>query len=286
MNAITRCPQCGTRYKVSQAQLEIHLGMVRCGRCHEVFSAPHYFHDDEPSPQLALPMDEGGHSSPAESKSEARAEAENVQVQSEPLVPLPAESQPRITSPAENQFKVKQPFSPWEEEDDIPELLNEQKRRWPTVTAALILFLLLLTQAFYFFRVEIAARLPGIKPVMVAGCELLQCTIRLPQHAELVSIESSELEANPTPASAITLNVIIRNNAAYGQAYPHLELTLTDMADQVLARRIFQPKEYLKAGEDENLGLEASREASIKLYLDTSDLKPSGYRLFLFYPGL
>ena len=283
MNAITRCPQCGTRYKVSQAQLEIHLGMVRCGRCHEVFSAPHYFYDDVPSPQLSLPMlDEAGHSSTAEADSVAKAEA--VKVESEPVT-LPAESQQRITAPAENQFKVKQPFSSWEE-DDIPELLNEQKSRWPTITAALILFLLLLAQAIYFFRVEIAARLPGLKPVLVAGCELLQCSIRLPQHAELVSIESSELEANPTPPSAITLNVIIRNNAAYGQAYPHLELTLTDMADQVLARRIFSPKEYLKAGEDDKPGLEASREASIKLYLDTSDLKPSGYRLFLFYPVL
>ena len=281
MNAITRCPQCGTRYKVSQAQLEIHSGMVRCGRCHEIFSAPHYFHDDEPSPQLTFPiLDEANDTS----SDEVLPEVKPVELAS-PVI-LPEQNQFRITPPEKNQFQVKQPFSRWEEEDDIPELLIEQKRRWPTVTAALMLLLLLLTQAIYFFRIEIAARLPGIKPVLVAACDVLQCNIPLPQHPDLVSIESSELEANPAQANGITLKIIVRNNAPYAQAYPHLELTLTDITDQPLARRVFQPKEFLQAGEDENRGLGSSRESNIKLYLNTADLKPSGYRLFLFYPAV
>ena len=37
-------------------------------------------------------------------------------------------------------------------------------------------------------------------------------------------------------------------------------------------------------GEDESRGLSPGREISIKLHLDTTDLKPTGYRLFLFYP--
>jgi len=30
--------------------------------------------------------------------------------------------------------------------------------------------------------------------------------------------------------------------------------------------------------------LAANRELNVKLNLDTTDIKPSGYRLFLFYP--
>ena len=56
MNAITQCPQCGTRFKVSHEQMETHLGMVRCGRCQEVFNARQHLHDDQPSPQLSLPI--------------------------------------------------------------------------------------------------------------------------------------------------------------------------------------------------------------------------------------
>jgi hypothetical protein len=40
----------------------------------------------------------------------------------------------------------------------------------------------------------------------------------------------------------------------------------------------------LKTGEDEKSGFPANRDLDIKLHLDTMDLKPSGYRLFLFYP--
>ena len=56
------------------------------------------------------------------------------------------------------------------------------------------------------------------------------------------------------------------------------------LLNQVVARRVFQPAEYLKPGEDEKQGLSATREISIKLHLDTTDLKPTGYRIFLFYP--
>jgi hypothetical protein len=52
----------------------------------------------------------------------------------------------------------------------------------------------------------------------------------------------------------------------------------------VLARRIFSPADYLKPSEDEKQGLLPNREAGIKLHLDTADLRPTGYRLFLFYP--
>ncbi len=69
MTEVTQCPQCGTRFKVSQAQRESHQGMVRCGRCQAVFNAAAHLHDDEPSPQLSLPIEdmppaEGGNTAP------------------------------------------------------------------------------------------------------------------------------------------------------------------------------------------------------------------------------
>ncbi len=37
----TRCPQCGTRFRVGSEQLETAGGWVRCGRCAAVFHADH-----------------------------------------------------------------------------------------------------------------------------------------------------------------------------------------------------------------------------------------------------
>jgi len=39
MNDITRCPNCQTAFRVTEAQLAAHRGKVRCGRCAFVFNA-------------------------------------------------------------------------------------------------------------------------------------------------------------------------------------------------------------------------------------------------------
>ena len=39
MSQVTRCPSCGTRFKVVADQLRISQGWVRCGRCQSVFDA-------------------------------------------------------------------------------------------------------------------------------------------------------------------------------------------------------------------------------------------------------
>jgi hypothetical protein len=83
--------------------------------------------------------------------------------------------------------------------------------------------------------------------------------------------------------NVVTLTALLHNRAEFAQTYPKLELSLTDIQDKVVARRVFTPAEYLKAGEDPKRGLSSNREITIKLHLDTFDLKPSGYKLFLFY---
>jgi len=158
------------------------------------------------------------------------------------------------------------------------------KRRWPWVAGSSLLCVLLLAQALYFFRIELAARLPGLKPVLVGYCKMLNCTVPLPQNPDLMSIESSELEADTEHANQITLVALLRNRATHVQAFPVLELSLNDTYDKVLARRLFKPADYLPATERETAGLRLNRELNIRLKLDTTDLRPTGYRLALFYP--
>ena len=49
MSLITRCPSCGTMFKVVPDQLRISQGWVRCGHCAEVFDASAHLQDREPS---------------------------------------------------------------------------------------------------------------------------------------------------------------------------------------------------------------------------------------------
>lgn len=53
MNLVTRCPACGTSFKVVQDQLRISEGWVRCGRCSEVFDAAQDLQDGETGARVA-----------------------------------------------------------------------------------------------------------------------------------------------------------------------------------------------------------------------------------------
>ena len=308
MSAITQCSACNTRFKVTQEQLDVHQGLVRCGRCQTVFNAKEHLQDDQPSPQLdLLTVPE----TPAFVESTVEA---SIEIASEPIpepiekldfsLPEPIYLEPQVAEQqnAELQNVVQQQVTPHENIETTEPLtlaqqivLNEsprpfnpkptkRKSSWPWLAGNLLLLIILLAQVTYYFRIELAASQPGFKPALISYCRLLQCSVPLPQKADLMSIESSELEADPAQSSVITLNALLRNHASYMQAFPNLELTLTDAQEKPLARRTFRPTEYLKPGEDEKQGLAANRELSVKLNLDTTDLKPSGYRLLLFYP--
>jgi len=282
MSTSTQCPQCNTRFKVSHEQLDAHQGLVRCGLCQAVFNAAEHLQDDQPSPQLDLPIAlEEIKQAPAETAAEP-ALATHEEFGFNHIDTIHADRQNEI-EPAE-PATLAQRIAFVNDLDAPPPEPVKPTPRWPWAVGCLLLLIVLLAQAAYFFRTELAAKLPGLKPVLTSYCGLLQCTVPLPQKADLVSIESSDLEADPAHANVIILNALLRNHAPYAQAYPNLELTLTDTQDKALARRTFHPVEYLKQGEDEKPGLAANRELSVKLNLDTTDLKPSGYRLFLFYP--
>ena len=282
MSTSTQCPQCNTRFKVSQEQLDAHRGMVRCGRCQTAFNATEYLQDDQPSPQLNLPI----------ALEEIRQTTAETVAELAPATYEESSFNRVVLARAERQDKG-EPVEPVtlaqriafvNDLDATPPEHTKKSPRWQWAVGCLLLLIVLLAQAVYFFRVELATNLPGLKPAINAYCGLLQCAIPLPQKADLASIESSDLEADPAQPNVITLNALLHNRAPYAQAYPNLELTLTDAQDKALARRTFRPVEYLKPGEDEKQGMAANRELSVKLNIDTNDLKPSGYRLFLFYP--
>jgi predicted Zn finger-like uncharacterized protein len=58
MSLITRCPACGTMFKVVTDQLKVSRGWVRCGRCAHVFDAPLHLQpkDGAPTSTSALPL--------------------------------------------------------------------------------------------------------------------------------------------------------------------------------------------------------------------------------------
>jgi predicted Zn finger-like uncharacterized protein len=314
MSDITLCPQCATRFKVSEEQLEAHDGMVRCGRCQNVFNAREHLQEEVPSPQLSLLIDEE-HAPVAADSGDDTVKLPIAEISDEHGTDdVPSVDTDEATAPDEATRSAVEaaaedesgqpdltPIPNLTELEDEPATLAQQvqfvddpleedaaaapkaKRHLATFLGVTLL-LLLTAQATYHFRDALAVKLPGLKPLLVELCGPLDCTVELPREGELLSIESSELEADAKLVNVITLHALLHNRARYAQAWPSLELTLTDSRDEVIARRTFHPADYLKDEDELERGIGHNREREIALRLDTTDLRPSGYRLLLFYP--
>lgn len=165
-------------------------------------------------------------------------------------------------------------------------LADKPKRRVPNWLLGLFCLLLLLSlggQTVYFMRTEIASNFPPAKPWLDRGCLLLGCVIELPRHVDMFVIEDSDLKDDADHEGVMVLTYVLFNRAPYPQAYPLLELTLTDTFDKPVLRHTFTPQEYLPKGTDVAAGIGAGNEASSQLHLSVSGDKPAGYRLWVKY---
>jgi hypothetical protein len=171
-----------------------------------------------------------------------------------------------------------------------PEFLEDEppqsRLRFVWGFLALLALLGLAGQLALYFRTEVALMAPELRPYLVGACRVYGCTVRLPRRPELMSIESSDLQADSGQQNMIVLNAVIRNRAPYPQEYPDLELTLTDEDDRAVVRRVLVPGDYAPKQDGPNIlhGIGAGAEVVVRLRFDTSRVRATGYRLYLFYP--
>ena len=345
MNGTTRCPLCDTRFKITEAQLTAHRGMVRCGHCHGAFDARIDFIASQPEPavfelqridepQTTAQEISDAPATPQESvlqqeddsialadfvvdsnhAEQTAAAAEPVAAEPEPVSPEPVAAvaaepvtaheilptTPEVVEPAVPFGHAAEPTPEIDAQirhvvslDDVKPSESPiatsigfepaKRRRWPWLIGIAACMLLLSAQSAYYLRVELAAHLPALRPALTGICNALGCKVGLPRDIDAISIESSGLDADPEHDNLITLNALLRNRAGTVQGYPMLVLTLNDNRDKLLARRWLTPAEYLPPSESAAAGFAPNHETGVSLHLDTADLKPSGYRLELFY---
>ena len=295
---LTRCPHCETSFRVTHEQLIPRQGRVRCGACYLVFNALESL-SDEPA-GVVVPTTAALPEQPVLAPIEPVA----IEVFSDPdpepnpwPFPKPAviESVEPEVVPEEIPEVVAEPApAPELEQDSAPETVEPEPepeawdereeappRRWPWAVGIALLLLLGAGQMIYLFRVELAVLAPELRAPLTATCEALGCEVPYPHRPELMAIESSDLA--PVDNDRLHLTATLRNRAPFAQAYPHLELTLTDTADAPMLRKVLAPADYLPAGE--SAAFFAQREElAVSLYLETPGLTAAGYRLYLFYP--
>lgn len=286
MRAITNCPACQTQFFVTEEQLNQHDGKVRCGHCLHVFDAKQQIIDpDSQSETNTTTVETVELESPEELVPEPIAE----NIETEPAtanVEAPI-IEPVVSNESSNQASITD-YQPSHFDDflDKTKRLNRPSKKsklWLWLIFAIILFIIAIAQSIYFLRNEIAIYYPVAKPYLVKACEKIACSVELPKKIEFIIIDDSDIQEDAEHAGLMRLSSTLINQAGFSQAYPNLELTLTDVEDKPKLRRIFKPQEYLPEHIDIARGLAPGEEIKIKLAMTTAGETVAGYRVFVTY---
>ncbi|MHB8951134.1 MAG: zinc-ribbon and DUF3426 domain-containing protein [Rhodoferax sp.] len=147
---------------------------------------------------------------------------------------------------------------------------------------SLALLLGLVGQMVLHERDRIVALEPGLRPLLLAACGPLNCVLSPLRHIESIVIDSSSFAR--LQGDAYRLNFTVKNTADTPLALPAIELTLTDLGDRPVVRRVLLPAELgvksdtLAAGAEWPISLPLAVKAVV-----TPD-QIAGYRLLTFYP--
>jgi predicted Zn finger-like uncharacterized protein len=270
MSLVTKCAQCGTTFRVTSQQLQAQGGKVRCGNCMAVF--------DGLQALVTLP-EAAPEPKPEQNVAAAGAATFELEAVEPAAVPQPAPVRP--AEPAADAAEYGPAPEQLSLDDELFRKSAPRGARWWAAGAALLSFTLV-GQAAHFYRSDLAVQYPVLKPWLVQMCDALRCKVSPPQRPRQIAIEASDLQVNdPARPNVIQLTATLRNHSGYDLGYPALDLVLTNTREHTLARRIFQPREYLDAGRDPISGIPANAEITVRLDLDTGDLNPAGFRLDL-----
>ena len=149
---------------------------------------------------------------------------------------------------------------------------------WPFMLVFLVLAIL--WQAVLWKRHWLVAEEPALRRVVETLCLPVACKVEWPQEPNSVLIENSQFHENPE--GGFNLQMRFKNTQHHPVATPWLEVTLTDLQDQVVVRRVFSVQDlslqdHIAALRDQRVQVGFEVDASLRERI-------AGYRALIFYP--
>ena len=270
----TQCPHCETRFRIRAREIRTAAGKVHCGQCNNVFNAIETLYDGP---------DAGTRGAPIHANTLTDSNLADWPDT------LPAEEYGAPFSGPEARDDL-----PFEIPADLPELEPTARspaaaagrkgggRHWAWGLAAVALLLLALGQAAWQQRAALLSHPEG-RALLDAVCSIADCELPLRSAPDLITIERRSIASHPDRANALRVSLVFVNRATFTQRYPKIELSFFDARESLVARRRFEPREYLEndpvAGP---LPLKPGEQVEVVMDLEDPGRQVTGFRFDFF----
>lgn len=225
----TQCPECLTVFKLGSAELAAAHGAVRCSHCNAIFDALPTLSEQLPAepigkldrhperaapPQLGLPV----------------------------FRPKRGEQGSLFVDAGERPRAHERPTGP-------PQFTRVRRHaqasgngRW---TIGSFVLLLLLGGEIAWAERALWIDDSSLRPWLERACSTLPCQLPLRRDESLLQLASRDIRPHPSVAGALIISATLQNAADFAQAFPTVEITLSDLDEQRIAMRRFSPSEYI-----------------------------------------
>ena len=131
-----------------------------------------------------------------------------------------------------------------------------------------VLLTVFIVQYSYSMRDDLA-RYPELRPLVQKMCDLAKCEMPMQQDVDLIKLTHRDITVHPRVKGALLINAVFVNNATFMQPFPLMQITLSDITGRVIAKRRFQPAEYLDA--DINIRRGMTPNNPVQIVLEIAD---------------
>ncbi len=212
----TCCDQCSSRFRVTEQELRIALGKVRCGECGKVFDALQSLKSFEgilPPGYLSQVAEE--------------------------IAPIP-DSNPEL-SLHEAMYGSKRGI-----------FFSLSPLLW--LIGILLLLTFSIVQVIYYQRYQLIEK-PQFQKQVSNLCQLLPCDELQFSSLRQIKLLERNLFTHPVQGDALMVTGAFINQAPFKQKLPGLLVSLFDIQGTLIANRLFTPDEYLLADRNRTIML-------------------------------
>jgi predicted Zn finger-like uncharacterized protein len=243
----TTCPQCKSRFRLTEKQLSQAFGKVSCGECGNVFNAM----TDLQNYEGALPLDYFARQAEEDEflqESSLSISAIDVDVD----VDDDDDADTDADTDAETVFVERRQVS-------LHEAMYGSERRslfalgplgW--FVGILLLAAVGIAQTIYYQRYQLIEK-PRYQQQVLNLCQVLPCAETSFSSIEQIRLLERNIFTHPVATNALMVTGSFVNQAPFAQKLPDLLISLFDVQGKLIANRLFSPPEYLL--DDKNRGI-------------------------------